>query len=215
MENAVVLFDLDGTLMDSMSMVIKCFQYLFEKYRTVEEFTRDKQVEVFGPPLHVEMKKFFPEKNPDELVEEYRKYQENMVANKDVFLMPHAEDVLENFEKKKIRMGIVSSRLVKSCEHWLKEFGVDHHFEVVLGRDTFENPKPAPDGILLACQKMEVDPKECIYIGDNATDVLAAKACGATSIGLVSTPEKQQEIEDSNPDYLIHDLEELLKITNC
>lgn len=213
MMKEVVLFDLDGTLMDSMSMVIKCFEYLFQKYRTVEEFTRDKQVEVFGPPLAVEMAKFFPEKDPEELVEEYRAYQENMKANQDVFLMPHALEVLQGYKREGARMGIVSSRLTVSCEHWLKEFGVRDLFEVVLGREAFEHPKPAPDGILLACKQMHVDPENCVYIGDNASDVLAAKAAGCSSVGFVSTPEKEQEIQDSKPDLLIHDLKELSAVT--
>jgi len=55
-----VLFDLDGTLLNSEPMVIECFKEVFKTFGRIEDFTEDRQLEVFGPPLVEEMAKFFP-----------------------------------------------------------------------------------------------------------------------------------------------------------
>lgn len=207
-----VLFDFDGTLLDSQDMVIRCFAHVFDKYRTREEFTRDLQLEVFGPPLHDEMKKLFPDQDPDQMVAEYRAYQATLPGTGIVHLIPHTEEVLEQLRQNGIRMGVVSSRLRNSCLLWMREFDLDKYFECILGREEFDKAKPDPEGILKACEAMGLDPAETVYIGDNASDVIAAKRAGAVSVGFVSEPGKELEILDAGADHVLYDLRDLVPI---
>ena len=69
-----VLFDFDGTLMDSEPAIISSYLHVFEIYAAPEEFTEDRKTEVLGPPLEVEMRKFFPDADVYEVMEEYRQY---------------------------------------------------------------------------------------------------------------------------------------------
>lgn len=206
-----VLFDFDGTLLDSEAMVIHCFSHLFEKYRRIEDFTREYQLEVFGPPLHTEMVKLFPGHDPEQMIREYREFQSTLPGTGVVHLIPHAKEVLEELRKKGIRMAVISSRITASCRMWMKEFDLERYFELILGQEAFDKPKPDPEGIVKAYEAMGLLPEECIYAGDNASDVIAAKRAGVFSVGFVSNREKAGEILDSRPDLVIYDLEDILK----
>lgn len=205
-----ILFDLDGTLMDSEGMVIHCFTYLFEKYGDPKEFTHEKQLKVFGPPLKESMQKLFPDRDPEVMVQEYRQYQNSLPDQHIVELLPNTELVLRELKKQGYKIGIVSSRLTESCEMWLKEFGIYDLFDVVLGRDQFINPKPAPDGILKACELLQSGHDSCIYVGDNASDVEAAKNAGVYAVAYITNKEKLAKIKAAGPNYVIMGLGELI-----
>ena len=207
-----VLFDFDGTLLDSQAMVVMCYMHVFEKYRTKEEFTRELQLEVFGPPLHDEMKKLFPDQDPDAMVAEYRSYQAGLPGTGIVHLIPHTEEVLGKLAEKGVRMGVVSSRLSASCRLWMKEFRLEQYFECILGQEQFTRAKPDPEGILKACEAMGLDPKDTVYIGDNASDVTAAQRAGCISVGFVSEKGKEAEVLEAKPDHVLYDLRDLLPL---
>lgn len=209
-QKPTILFDLDGTIMDSEGMVIHCFMYLFEKYGDPKDFTHEKQLEVFGPPLHEEMKKLFPDRDPDVMVQEYRQYQNSLPEQHIVELLPNTEIVLRELKKQGYTIGIVSSRLTESCEMWLKEFKIYDLFDLVLGRDQFISPKPAPDGLLKACELLNCGHDSCIYVGDNASDVEAAKRAGMYAVAYISNKEKLAKIREAGPNYVIMSLSELM-----
>ena len=209
-QKPTILFDLDGTLLDSEGMVIHCFMYLFEKYGDPKDFTYEKQLEVFGPPLRDEMSKLFPDRDPDVMVQEYRLYQNSLPDQHIVELLPNTELVLRELKKRGYHMGIVSSRLTESCEMWMKEFGIYDLFDVVLGRDQFINAKPAPDGILKACEMITGGHDSCVYIGDHANDIEAAKNAGVYAVAYVSNMERLPKIKKAAPNYVIMGLGELL-----
>ena len=212
MNTTAVLFDLDGTLMDSHRMVIQCFAHLFEKYGDIKDFTPEIQNEVFGPPLHVEMEKHFQNQDPDFMVREYRDFQQSQTWDDVMELFPHAIETLSFLQKNKILMGIVSSRITNSCNEWLHKFGIASYFSVVLGRDLFEKAKPEPDGILDAGRILHAEQNQCIYVGDNASDVIAAKRAGVYSVGFISEESAREAILKTDPDACIRDLIELIDI---
>ena len=209
-QKPTILFDLDGTLLDSEGMVIHCFMYLFEKYGDPKDFTHEKQLEVFGPPLKDEMQKLFPDRDPEVMVKEYRLYQNSLPDQHIVELLPNTEIVLRELKKRGYQLGIVSSRLTESCEMWLKEFKIYDLFDVVLGRDQFINAKPAPDGILKACEMLNKGHDSCIYIGDHFNDIEAARNAGVYAVAYVSNKERLPKIKAAGPNYLIMGLGDLI-----
>ena len=209
-QKPTILFDLDGTIMDSEGMVIHCFMYLFEKYGDPKDFTHEKQLEVFGPPLKDEMKKLFPDRDPDVMVEEYRLYQNSLPKRHVVELLPNTEVVLTELKKQGYILGIVSSRLTDSCEMWLKEFNIRDKFDIVLGRDQYVQAKPSGEGIIKACELLGLGHDSCIYVGDHINDVNAAKDAGVYSVAYISNRENLEKIRDAGPNYIIMELGELL-----
>ncbi len=208
----IILFDLDGTLMDSKKMVLQCFTYLFRKYGDVRDFTPEKQKEVFGPPLKEEMKRLFPDQDPDAMVDEYRKYQSSFSWSDSVSLFPGVKGTLDLLWKEGYVLGIVSSRLTSSCESWVRQLGLSYCFGAILGRDLYENPKPKPDGILYAGKKLKRGHDSCIYVGDNAADIEAAKAAGVYAVAYLTDFSKRTEVEEAKPNRVITSIAELLDI---
>jgi phosphatidylglycerol:prolipoprotein diacylglycerol transferase len=208
----VILFDLDGTLMDSEGMVLQCFRWMYRKYGNIEEFTKEKQREVFGPPLKEELAKLFPQEDPNKLIREYRAFQSTLPGRGAVQLQPYAGSVLQTLHKHGYKLGIVSSRLTESCETWLTDLRIRPFIDVVVGRDQFAHAKPAPDGILKACEKLGLGHDHCIYIGDGVSDVKAGRAAGVFTVAVTSNPDRLEALRDAHPNAQITNVAELLPI---
>lgn len=208
----IILFDLDGTIMDSKEMVIHCFSYLFKKYSDISLFTPEVQQEVFGPELKVAMARLFPEQDPDQLVEEYRKYQSSFSWSDEVSLFPNVKSTLDTLWKSGYILGIVSSRMTASCESWMRQLDLSYCFQTILGRDLYRSPKPKPDGIIYAGVRLKKGHDSCIYIGDNASDIEAAKAAGVYAIAYMSDIKKKDALIKAEPNKIITDMADLLEI---
>lgn len=204
-----VLFDFDGTLMDSEPAVIASYEHVFEIYAAPEEFTPERRTEVLGPPLETEMRKFFPDADVYEVMEEYRKFQELHITE----LMKPMEGTMELLswlKEKGFHAGIVTSRLRKSLELILKLFQMDQYFEALVCQDDHMRPKPAPDGILYAMD--ELGCQESIYVGDSISDLKAGRNAGSLVIAALTNPEKEQSLIDFGPDHAVRDMREIRQI---
>lgn len=207
----VMLFDLDGTLLDTEPAILETYRMLFEKYRTVEEFDADKRIEVLGPPLVDMFKKYFPEKDPYELQDEYRAYNKQIHAEY-VKPMEHCVELIEYLHNEGYKLGIVSSKMADGVKFGLDLFGLTDKFDVIVGQDDIKKSKPDPEGILLACKKMNVGIDQLVYVGDSVSDIKAGKHAGAYTIGFVFNPGKKEALAASGPNCLISDLIEIKDI---
>lgn len=205
----IVLFDLDGTIMDTRSMVIQCFKYLYMRYNDPLNFTRDKRNLVFRVPLKEAMEALFPDQDADQLCEEYRQYQSSFSWSDSVSLFPNVKSTLDELWQNGYVLGIVSTRMTSSCESWLRQLDLSHCFGTILGRDLYTGQKPEPGGILYAGRKLKRGHDSCVYVGDGLNDIRAAKAAGVYSVAFVSDPSKREAIEELNPNTIITDMKEL------
>ncbi len=204
-----VLFDFDGTLMDSEPAVISSYAHVFKIYATPEEFTDERKTEVLGPPLETEMRKFFPNADVYEVMEEYRRFQEQHLREL-MKPMKGAVELLTWLKEQGYPTGIVTSRLRKSLELILKEFDLEQYFDVLVCQDDHLKAKPAPDGILYAMEQLGCT--ESIYAGDSVSDLLAGRNAGSTVIAALTKIEKEQGLIDFGPDHAVYDLDEIRKI---
>ncbi len=207
----VILFDLDGTLLDTEPAIIETYRRLFEKYQTVEEFTRDKQLSVLGPSLKTMFPKYFPGHDVNKLIEEYR------VINMDIhaeFVKPmkHAVYLLNSLKMQGYKLGIVSTKKKDVILYGLDLYDMQHYFDVIIGEDNVKRGKPSPEGILTACRLMDVSHDSCIYVGDSPMDIQAAKNAGVFSIGYIFNQERIQILLDEKPNRVIKDLIEIEEI---
>lgn len=204
-----VLFDFDGTVMDSEPAVLASYLHVFEIYASAEQFTPERRIEVLGPPLDQMMPQYFPDADVHEVMEEYRRYQTEHLKEL-MNPMPGAEEILRELRREGYRTGIITSRLRASLEHILDVFEMNELFDVLVCQDDGLPPKPAPDGILKACRQLGC--KNSIYVGDSVTDLAAGKNAGAVTIAVLTTPGKEQPLRDFGPDYAVHHLSEILEI---
>lgn len=170
-----VLFDLDGVLIDSASAWLSAFN------DTLREFGRDPlSMEEFrnvywGHGLDVNLKK--SGLRPESLDYCKERFVEHM---DEIEVISGVERILRWWEGK---TGLVTSTPKRLTKEVLKRFDLRRFFEVIVDGDTVENLKPAPDPILKACEDLDVQPREAVFVGDTESDVKAGRAAGCKIVG--------------------------------
>ncbi len=205
----LVLFDFDGTLMNTQAMVNESYRYLFNKYRNVEDFDDRTQIEVFGANDREEIQKLFRDQDTNELTSEFRSFQDNLPALGLVNTMPHALEVLMWLKKNGYVVGVVTSRPTDNCRYWISEFDLEDYVDMVMGQEIFKKKKPAPDALRRICHELGMGHDYCVYIGDHARDVRMARRACVYSIGYVTSDDNLRRITKAMPNRMINDLLEL------
>lgn len=205
----VILFDFDGTLMDSEYLVINGFAYLFQKHKSLDEFTKDIQKEVFLHPLKEEISKLFPEENTERLSREYRSYMKNIQGKHLVETLPHVKETLKTLKESGYVLGVVTGRYTDSCQMWLDDLQISEYFQIVAGTEMYRHTKPSPDGILHTCDLLKVGHDSCVYIGDGVKDVQAGKNAGVYTIAFVTNEDKRKALEEAAPNRIMNSFDEL------
>lgn len=209
----VMLFDLDGTLLNTEPAILESYRFLFEKYRTEEEFTRDKQLAVLGPPLKTMFMQYFPEQDPEQLTKEYREHNRE-VHPELVKPMEGAEQLLKDLKEQGYTMGIVSTKSKEMIMLGLTLNHLEGYFDIILGEHEVTKSKPDPEGILTACRLLNKGHDSVIYIGDSPMDIQAARNAGVFSVGYVFNSERREQLENEKPNRIIDHLlqiEDILK----
>ena len=204
-----LIFDLDGTLLDSQDFIIESFRHTFEKFRPELDIKDEEYDSFFGPTLYQTFSKYGEsEEEIDEMIKYYREY--NLKGYDDnVRLFPGVKDTLATLSKKGYKIAIVSSKASDLVKHTMELFNIDKYINLYLGNGDYDNPKPAPDGILKAVE--ELDAKKAAYIGDTLSDIEAAKAAKVKSIGVLYIKNPEIYLENE-PDYVINKINELISL---
>ncbi|MGP1376048.1 MAG: HAD family hydrolase [Bulleidia sp.] len=200
-----VLFDFDGTLMNTEAAILASYRHLFRRYRSEADFSQEKQLQVIGPALIEIMPLFFPEQDAEKLVREYIAYQKKY-ARRRIRPYPYARELLAFLHAESIPTGIISTRLSDSIESLLTEHRLRPFVDIVIGHDQVVHDKPDPEGILKA--KRETGCDRVLYLGDSPADILAGKAARAYTIAVLSNPKKEAVVLDAHPDAAVHTLQE-------
>ena len=205
----LILFDLDGTLLDTKPLIDQSFIHTFEHFRPGYVLSDEELDQFFGPTLYQSFSRYSDDEN--EIEEMIKYYREFNIANHDSIVkpMPGAKDLINTLKRKKYKLGVVSSKKTDLVCHGLELFGLLDKMDVVIGSDDVKNHKPAPDGILLAIEKTNAH--NACYVGDNVNDILAGKSANVKTVGClyVNHPEK---IIEANPDYTINRLSDMLRV---
>lgn len=177
-----VLFDLDGTTLDTDLYVSLNYLHMFQRFRPGYVPHLKELVSFSGPPLEAVFREYFPEFGFEELYAEFKVFSDRY-ANAYSTLYPGELECLEALRAAGYRLGIVTSKRQSATESNLRHFQLDRFFEVVVSVDQTPRPKPWPDSIWQAAAALEVPPAEILYVGDSLSDYEAARAAG-TAIGL-------------------------------
>ena len=177
----VILFDLDGTLIDSTKAILYGFKKTFEIFEKNPPKEEDVK-KLIGLPLDVMFRNLGIEKRVEEFVQTYKKiYKE--VSKEMTILLPNAKDAIIE-AKKFARLGIVTTKTGIYSKELLEHFGVMKYFEVLIGRENVTNPKPHPEPILRALHLMKANKESAFMIGDTCLDMISAKEAGIKSVAV-------------------------------
>ena len=207
-----VLFDFDGTIMDTNSVILQSWQHTF---RTVEGKERppEKIIETFGEPLYVTMEKVLPQIPVEEGVQIYRSYHyDNFTELIEVF--PGILELLEELKNRGYKTGIVTSRLWHTTEIGLKKYDMQQYFDAIVTCDDTDKHKPDPEPVNIALERLGSKPAAAIMVGDSMFDIICAKNAGvkAALVSWALAVNDEDKYGENAPDYILETAGDLLNI---
>jgi pyrophosphatase PpaX len=165
---------------------------------------------VGGPGLEAQMAVFAPDQ-VDELVRVYRAHHEPL--HDELAACVGMEDVLVRLHDEGRRLGIVTAKRRSTVDLAFARVPISHLFETVVGGDETERHKPDPEPLLLAAERMGVDPSTCAYVGDSPFDIRAAKAAEMFAVAVTwGRIHDRGRLEREEPDAIADSAEELLEL---
>ena len=206
----VVLFDLDGTVIDSGAIILASMRHAAREVLGVEVPDEQLMAAVGGPGLEEQMQALSPDR-ADELVTVYRAHNEPL--HDELVCCAGMDEVLVQLKDEGRRLGIVTAKRRQTVELAFARIPIEHLFETVVGGDETKKHKPDPEPLLLALERLGAAPNDAVYVGDAPFDVRAAKAAGLYSVGVSwGGIHRRERLEAEEPDALVDTTEELLAV---
>ncbi|CEP67525.1 HAD hydrolase, subfamily IA [Moorella glycerini] len=207
---AGVLFDFDGTLVDTSELVIKSFQHTLAPY--LGRMVAPEEIyPYFGIPLRDGLSAFVPGK--PELVEEmlpvYRRFSEEHFDNL-VQPCPGVREGLEQLLAAGIKLGIVTSRVRDTTLYGLRLFNLEDFFPVVVTMEDVRSHKPGPEPVQRGVELLQLAPADVAMIGDSPHDILAARAAGVTSVAATWSKIPRERLLAARPDAVVNTMTEFV-----
>jgi pyrophosphatase PpaX len=203
----VVLFDLDGTVVDSGAIILASMRHATREVLGIEAEDSELMQAVGGPGLEAQMAAFASDR-VDELVRVYRAHNEPL--HDELEACEGMEDVIVRLHEDGVRLGVVTAKRRSTVDLAFARLRVGHLFETVVGGDETEKHKPDPEPLLLAAHRLGVSPQDCAYVGDSPFDIRAAKAAQMYAIAVTwGGIHDRPKLEREQPDAIVDSAEEL------
>ncbi|HLR65689.1 pyrophosphatase PpaX [Virgibacillus alimentarius] len=203
-----ILFDLDGTLIDTNELNIASFIYTFEQFNM--SHTREKIKSFNGPPLRDTFHQIDPIK-AENMISMYRKhnlfYHDHYVR-----AFPNVNDVLKQLKEKEIKLGIVTTKMRKTAMKGIIKTAIDPFFKTIITYDDVIHSKPHPEPVLQAMKQLGAQAASTLMVGDNYHDIEAGKNAGVQTAGVAWAHKGKDILLQYRPDYMLEDMCDLLKI---
>ncbi len=201
-----VLFDLDGTLADTIPLIVASYQHAFRAVLG-EEVEESRARAWIGRPLLEALLEESPE-HGHALDEAYREWN---LANTARLIRRYdgVPELLTDLEASGVRTAVVTSKRRLTARLALEGVGVDHLVSVVGALEDTDRHKPAPEPLLHGAAALGVDPSTCVYVGDATVDVRAARAAGMAAVAVAWGAGERDALSAEGPDALVDRVPEL------
>lgn len=181
-----VLFDLDGTLMDTPRVIVRSLRHILgTESQSYDDTDLARHV---GRPLDVIMADLFPEASAADVEEKKQEFREAFrsatVPDARELVFANVHGLLTQLENEGIATAIVTSKVTSSALELLEAGQIRSSFAAVIGHDQASSGKPAPDLALLAAARLRTEPGECLVVGDSPDDMRMGVAAGMFTIGV-------------------------------
>jgi len=205
-----LLFDLDGTLVDSNELILESFRQTFLAFQPEKTYTREKLLEMMGPPLFDTFS--VVSTNPEiiqSMIDYYRKTYVRLEFEY-IKIYPNTILMLSHFKSQGFNLAIVTTKFLESAIPSIKAYHLEDYFDVVISLDDVKNHKPHPEPVLKALSAFD-NVTGAVMIGDNFSDLLSGKNAGILTCGLEWSL-KKEILKETNPTFWIRDFKELIDI---
>src|SRR6266542_2535706 len=203
----VVLFDLDGTVIDSGAIILASMRHAAKEVLGADPPDELLMAAVGGPGLEAQMHALAPDR-VQELVDVYRAHNEPL--HDELVCCAGIDGVLLSLKEEGRRLGIVTAKRLATVDLAFKALPLRHLFDTVVGGDETQRHKPDPEPLLLAAERLDVEPKTCAYVGDSPFDIRAAKAAHMHAVAVTwgGIHDRDKLVKDQ-PDAIVDTAEEL------
>jgi|UPI0005578F85 phosphoglycolate phosphatase-like HAD superfamily hydrolase len=201
-----VLFDFDGTLMDTDIAVIAAYREIFDRYKKGMEFTREVESEALTTVPEVMMKKYFPRRSTAKCVQELLDYMEQHL-NDLIQPMHGVRRLLTWMNENGYPAGVLSDRSQSMLELYLKSSDMYDYFQNVRGNDTNRTVELEGSDIRESCRALGTE--HCIYISDNPENIEAASKAGAYTVGFLSEYSDTLRFVEAHPDFMTASMDQI------
>lgn len=209
MKITTILFDLDGTLINTNELIIASFLHTLEKYYP-NQYKREHVIPFMGPTLTESFTKV-DENRVEELIAEYRRFNIDM-HDEYVEEYETVYETVEALHKKGYKIGIVTTKARNVVEMGLNFSRLKQFFDTVVTIEDVENAKPHPEPIQLAMKKLNSTPEETIMVGDNYHDIEGGKNAGTKTAGVAWSLKGKEFLAGYKPDYMFEKMSDILSI---
>ncbi|GGE36510.1 pyrophosphatase PpaX [Pullulanibacillus camelliae] len=204
-----LLFDLDGTLINTNELIIASFLHTLEHYYP-NKYTRADIIDFIGEPLEISFSKVDSERVED-MVKRYREYNVRM-HDQLVTEFPNVYTTIEALHRDGYKLAIVTSKRWKTVKMGLKLSRLDAFFDVVVAIDDIEKPKPDAEPVLRALKALHAKPSEAVMVGDSVSDIEAGKNAETKTAGVAWSLKGVELLKQAQPDFILEDIRDILTI---
>ena len=195
-----VLFDLDGTLIDSVRLILDSYHHTLSRHglpaRTDEEWLKG-----VGTPLTVQLAEWRDQAGTIEaMIATYREYNLRH-HDRMVTVYPGVLDAIREIKAAGVQTGLVTSKNRQGALRGLTLVGLEALMDVLVCADEVTNPKPHPEPVEKAVSLLGADPGTTVYVGDSVHDMHSGRAAGVRTAAALWGPFGRAHLESANPDY--------------
>lgn len=205
MNTRAVLFDLDGTLVDTLPLIIQTYRKVFHDMKI--PWGDNDVVKLIGLPL-VEIARRFVGKNEPQFVETYQYYYQ-LEHDRLTRLFPGTLETIKYLKSLGLKLGIVTSKGKPVTLRTVAYTGLDCLMDVVVTAHDVVKPKPDPEPLFKALASLDTAADRSILIGDSRLDILTGQNAGARALGVTWGLDDREELEKLAPDGLLDSWEEI------
>lgn len=204
-----VLFDLDGTIMDTNELIIQSFLHSL-KGIVPPEFDREHIIPSMGQPLTKQMQQFSGREDVTDLVAAYREINLHM-HDEYVTAFPYVLEVFAKLHAAGLQIGIVTTKMRLTTERGLRFVGLYEYVTpgAIVTIEDVEHPKPHPEPVQRALELLGADPKTTMMVGDSGVDIESAEAAGVVSVGVAWSLKGEAKLKESGARHIIHDMRDM------
>ena len=203
-----VLFDLDGTLIDSIELILASYRHTLVAHGR-QPLPDSEWMRGVGTPLRVQLAQCA--ESPQDLqalVETYRDYN---LANHDrmITAYPGVVELVRTARSMGLRTGVVTSKNREGTSRGLRLVGLEYFIEVQVCADDVTHPKPHPEPVLQAMTRLGADPASTIFVGDSVHDLYSGRQAGVLTGAALWGPFRREELEPAAPDHWLGKVQDL------
>ena len=194
-----VLFDLDGTLIDTVDLILASYRHTVEVHN-LGGVPDEVWLASLGIPLRVQFAQFAS--HPGEVRDMIATYLDHNMQHHDALISeyPGVLEAVQELSVAGIRLALVTSKMHGGLERGLSLGGFDGLFEILIGADDVDNPKPHPEPVLKALAGLGVAPADAVFVGDSPHDMASGRAAGVRTAAATWGPFANDELEPHEPD---------------